>query len=101
MTLCIAASCYGKHWPRIVVSSDWKAEVGDFAAAEIQNKLHWLFRETNSSARRQYHMLDQLVPHVRIRKEVHDGVQHSTRNDLSYKNQYSTTFRLLLGHDKR
>jgi ATP-dependent protease HslVU (ClpYQ) peptidase subunit len=44
MTLCIAASCYGKHWPRIVVSSDWKAEVGDFAAAEIQNKLHWLFR---------------------------------------------------------
>lgn len=43
MTLCIAATCYGAHWPRIVVSSDWKAEVGDFAAAEIQNKLYWLF----------------------------------------------------------
>jgi ATP-dependent protease HslVU (ClpYQ) peptidase subunit len=44
MTLCIAASCYGNHWPRIVVSSDWKAEVGDFASAEIQNKLYWLFK---------------------------------------------------------
>ena len=43
MTLCIAAACYGRHWQHIVVSSDWKAEVGDFAAAEIQNKLYWLF----------------------------------------------------------
>jgi hypothetical protein len=29
-----------------VVSSDWKAEVGDVAGAEIQNKLYWLFDES-------------------------------------------------------
>jgi hypothetical protein len=44
LTLCIAAVCYGRKWPRIVVSSDWKAEVGDFASVEIQNKLYWLFK---------------------------------------------------------
>ena len=44
LTLCIAATCFDKRKPSIVVSSDWKAEVGDFAAAEIQNKLYWLFK---------------------------------------------------------
>jgi len=27
----------------MVVSSDWRAEVGDFASVEVQNKLYWLF----------------------------------------------------------
>jgi 20S proteasome alpha/beta subunit len=44
MTLCIAATCLDKKGARIVVSSDWKQEVGDFASSEIQNKLHWLFK---------------------------------------------------------
>lgn len=43
MTLCISATCYDKKKPCIVVSSDWKAEVGDVASSEIQNKLYWLF----------------------------------------------------------
>ncbi|MGO9649637.1 MAG: hypothetical protein ACLPOO_16465 [Terriglobales bacterium] len=48
MTLCIAASCddQDRKEPCIVVSSDWKAEVGDVAGAEIQNKLYWLFAES-------------------------------------------------------
>src|SRR5947208_326876 len=45
MTLCIAAVCedQDKKEKCIVVSSDWKAEVGDVAGAEIQNKLYWMF----------------------------------------------------------
>jgi len=43
MTLCISSTCYDKKNPCIVVSSDWKAEVGDVASSEIQNKLYWLF----------------------------------------------------------
>src|ERR1019366_1135520 len=48
MTLCIAASCEDQDRKElcIVVSSDWKAEVGDVAGAEIQNKLYWLFDES-------------------------------------------------------
>jgi ATP-dependent protease HslVU (ClpYQ) peptidase subunit len=42
MTLCIAATCQDKGKPCIVVSSDWKAEIGDVASAEIQNKLYWM-----------------------------------------------------------
>lgn len=47
MTLCIAATCLDeKRNPCIVVASDWKAEVGEFAGAEIQNKLYWLFNNS-------------------------------------------------------
>jgi hypothetical protein len=48
MTLCIAATCEDQDRKEtcIVVSSDWKAEVGDVAAAEIQNKLYWMFDES-------------------------------------------------------
>ena len=45
MTLCIAAICTKKKdRQRIVVSSDWLAELGTLAAAEVQNKLYWLFK---------------------------------------------------------
>jgi 20S proteasome alpha/beta subunit len=45
VTLCIAAICEDQDRKQncIVVSSDWKAEVGDIAGAEIQNKLYWIF----------------------------------------------------------
>lgn len=44
MTLCIAASCVDEKDNRcIVVASDWKAEVGEYTGAEIQNKLYWLW----------------------------------------------------------
>jgi ATP-dependent protease HslVU (ClpYQ) peptidase subunit len=48
MTLCIAATCEDQDRKEtcIVVSSDWKAEVGDVAAAEIQNKLYWMFDDS-------------------------------------------------------
>jgi ATP-dependent protease HslVU (ClpYQ) peptidase subunit len=45
MTLCTAAACLNAtDKPRIVVSSDWLAEVGTLAGAEVQNKLYWLFK---------------------------------------------------------
>jgi ATP-dependent protease HslVU (ClpYQ) peptidase subunit len=44
MTLCIAATCVDeKDNSCIVIASDFKAEVGDFAGAEIQQKLNWLY----------------------------------------------------------
>lgn len=44
MTLCIAATCRDeKKNSCIVIASDFKAEVGDFAGAEIQQKLSWLY----------------------------------------------------------
>jgi ATP-dependent protease HslVU (ClpYQ) peptidase subunit len=44
VTLCIAAVCTNKKDRlRIVVSSDWLAELGTLGAAEVQNKLYWLF----------------------------------------------------------
>lgn len=45
MTLCIAATCLNRNGKsRIVVSSDWRTELGTLAAAEVQNKLYWLFK---------------------------------------------------------
>ena len=45
MTLCIAATCLDeKNRPRMIVSSDWRTELGTLAAAEVQNKLYWLFK---------------------------------------------------------
>jgi 20S proteasome alpha/beta subunit len=45
LTLCIAATCLDeKDQPRIIVSSDWRTELGTLAAAEVQNKLYWLFK---------------------------------------------------------
>lgn len=41
MTLCIAAVCWVKDDPRIVVSSDWKQE-SEYASAENQDKLFWV-----------------------------------------------------------
>jgi hypothetical protein len=43
MTLCISAACQDEGKPCILVSSDWKAELGDVASTEAQNKLYWLF----------------------------------------------------------
>jgi len=44
MTLCISATCVDAKKNRcIVIASDFKAEVGDFAGAEIQQKLSWLY----------------------------------------------------------
>jgi 20S proteasome alpha/beta subunit len=44
MTLCIAATCVdAKKNQCIVIASDFKAEVGEFAGAEIQQKLSWLY----------------------------------------------------------
>jgi len=47
MTLCISATCVDEKRNRcIVISSDFKAEVGEFAGAEIQNKLYWLYNNS-------------------------------------------------------
>ena len=45
MTLCVAAPCMDKKKPCIVVSSDFKAEIGDVAGAEIQNKMFWIYED--------------------------------------------------------
>jgi ATP-dependent protease HslVU (ClpYQ) peptidase subunit len=44
LTLCIAAPCLDKSKPRIVVSSDWRTELGTLLAAEVQNKVYWVFK---------------------------------------------------------
>jgi len=45
LTLCIAATCTDKRDRlRLIVSSDWLTELGTLAAAEVQNKLYWLFK---------------------------------------------------------
>lgn len=47
MTLCIAAPCMDEKDNRcIVVASDWKAELGEYTGAEIQNKLYWLWESS-------------------------------------------------------
>lgn len=47
MTLCIAATCIDENRNRcIVLASDWKAELGEYTGAEIQNKLYWLWNNS-------------------------------------------------------
>jgi ATP-dependent protease HslVU (ClpYQ) peptidase subunit len=107
MTLCIAAPCYGRHWPRIVVSSDWKAEVGDFAAAEVQNKLFWMFKGewcvliagTASAAHSLVTTLRQSIDPKKITKgniedELSKAVEQHKRKltDRYVMNRYSVSF---------
>ena len=47
MTLCISAACIDDKGNRcIVIGSDFKAEIGEFTGAEIQNKLYWLWENS-------------------------------------------------------
>jgi 20S proteasome alpha/beta subunit len=83
MTLCIAATCLDKKGARIVVSSDWRQEVGDFASSEIQNKLYWLFKGswcvliagTVSSAHSLVSTLRKSIDHKRLsRLNIEDEI---------------------------
>jgi hypothetical protein len=43
MTLCIAAVCtHNNNEPAIVLCSDWRAETGDVAGGDVQDKLSWI-----------------------------------------------------------
>lgn len=42
MTLCIAATCVHENEPAIVLCSDWRAESGDLAGGDVEDKLSWI-----------------------------------------------------------
>ncbi|MEK7992432.1 MAG: hypothetical protein AAB403_01385 [Planctomycetota bacterium] len=42
MTLCIAATCTHQKQPIVILCSDWRAESGDLAGGDVEDKLSWI-----------------------------------------------------------
>lgn len=42
MTVCIAAICMHEGSPAIILCSDWRAESGDVAGGDVEDKLAWI-----------------------------------------------------------